>query len=71
MAVFNNELYVVGYFTEAGGIPADNIAKWDGTEWCGLGSTFYNGVNYSAEKMLPLITRISKILYVSGNKTPC
>ena len=30
-------LYVGGFFTEAGSVPALNIARWDGTEWSGLG----------------------------------
>ncbi|MEQ8703160.1 MAG: HYR domain-containing protein [Phaeodactylibacter sp.] len=34
----NGDLYVGGAFTEAGGISADRIAKWDGTNWSALGS---------------------------------
>jgi hypothetical protein len=34
-------LYAGGTFTQAGGIPARNIARWDGTSWSALGS----GVN--------------------------
>ena len=30
-------LYVGGFFTHAGGIPANNIARWDGTTWENLG----------------------------------
>ena len=37
MAVYKGDLYVGGYFTEAGGIAANNIAKWDGTEWSKVG----------------------------------
>ncbi len=40
MKVYNNELYIVGEFDFAGGLPAKNIAKWDGFRWCSLGSTF-------------------------------
>jgi len=36
--VLNNELYVVGDFTEAGGIPAQRAAKWNGLNWAALGS---------------------------------
>jgi hypothetical protein len=32
-ASYNGELYVGGYFTTAGGIPANNIAKWNGNSW--------------------------------------
>ena len=31
-------LYVAGYFTSAGGVPANGIAKWDGNTWSALGS---------------------------------
>ena len=33
----NNNLYVGGDFTDAGGIPANNIAKWNGSTWSALG----------------------------------
>jgi hypothetical protein len=31
-------LYAGGLFTTAGGVPANHIAKWDGTEWSAVGS---------------------------------
>ena len=40
LAVLGNDLYVGGYFTGAGGIEANGIAKWDGTKW----STFGGGI---------------------------
>ncbi|MBA3704946.1 MAG: T9SS type A sorting domain-containing protein, partial [Bacteroidetes bacterium] len=45
MVVFNNKLYAVGAFNIAGGVAANNIAYWDGTNWCGLGSTFNGNIN--------------------------
>jgi hypothetical protein len=42
---YHGDLYVVGGFTYAGGVPAQNIAKWDGTDWCGLGSAIGNKIN--------------------------
>ncbi len=33
-------VYVSGYFTMADGLPADGLARWDGTSWSGLGSSF-------------------------------
>ena len=36
-------LYVAGSFTHAGGVPANNVAKWDGTQWSALGSGFRGG----------------------------
>lgn len=38
LAVIGTDLYAGGWFTNAGGIPAENIAKWDGTNWSALGS---------------------------------
>ena len=37
----SGNLYAGGSFTTAGGVPANRIAKWDGTSWSSLGS----GVN--------------------------
>src|SRR5690606_1734793 len=36
--VYNNEMYIGGYFNSVAGIPASNFAKFDGNEWC----TFLN-----------------------------
>lgn len=36
--VYDNHLYAVGAFYYAGGISAKFIAKWDGTDWCGIGN---------------------------------
>lgn len=44
MTVFNNELWVVGNFQFAGGVYAKNIAKWNGVNWCSLGSYFDNNI---------------------------
>jgi len=41
LAISGSSLYAGGYFTSAGGIPANHIARWDGTNWSALGS----GVN--------------------------
>src|SRR4029453_8196205 len=42
LAVFDDgggaALYAGGSFTTAGGIPAANIARWNGTTWSALGS---------------------------------
>src|ERR1044071_9806949 len=36
-------LYIGGGFTEAGGIPASYIAKWNGSSWSALGSGMGGG----------------------------
>jgi HYR domain-containing protein len=37
-------LYAGGGFPSAGGVPASNIARWDGTSWSALGSGLNGGV---------------------------
>jgi len=41
IAISGTDVYAGGDFTSAGGVPANNIAKWDGSGWSPLGS----GVN--------------------------
>jgi hypothetical protein len=38
MAVIGTNLFVAGYFTNAGGLAASHIAEWDGANWHTLGS---------------------------------
>jgi hypothetical protein len=38
LLVYNDELYVGGRFTDAGSVEANNIAKWNGTEWSAVGT---------------------------------
>jgi hypothetical protein len=42
ITVSGSDVYVGGLFSIAGNIQANNIAKWDGTAWSGLG----NGTSY-------------------------
>ena len=35
----NGELVAAGYFSLAGGIPVNNIARWNGTTWSSMGGT--------------------------------
>ncbi|MEI6853894.1 MAG: hypothetical protein WCL06_13695, partial [Bacteroidota bacterium] len=44
LIIFHDNLYACGVFSFAGGIPAKYIAKWDGNEWCSLGSYFDNRI---------------------------
>jgi hypothetical protein len=50
LEVFQGDLYAAGEIDQAGGVPADHIARWDGVEWSALGSgivddTFGSEVN--------------------------
>lgn len=44
IAVAGSNVYVGGRFTLAGGQPANNVARWNGTDWLPLGSGASNGV---------------------------
>jgi hypothetical protein len=41
----NGDLVAGGYFTAAGGVSAENIARWNGTSWSALGSGTNSVVN--------------------------
>lgn len=40
MEEHNGYLYVAGCFTTAGGLPSVGMARWDGSNWCSMGSHF-------------------------------
>ncbi len=52
-------LYVAGEFSHAGGIPARNIARWDGEQWSALGS----GLDDKAEEALAVL---NGVVYAGG-----
>ena len=45
LAVSGTDVYVGGSFSQAGGIAANRVAKWNGTSWSSLGTGLANGVN--------------------------
>ncbi|MBI5863298.1 MAG: hypothetical protein HZB38_02050, partial [Planctomycetes bacterium] len=49
LAVFGNELIVAGDFTEAGGVRASDIARWNGSRWADLGNTTSVMINAMVE----------------------
>ncbi|MFG0293884.1 MAG: GC-type dockerin domain-anchored protein [Phycisphaerales bacterium JB050] len=66
-------LYVGGSFETAGGITANSIAKWDGSDWSALSSGGQTGVsNSSIPQFAPVFTMevhndgIGDVLYVGG-----
>jgi hypothetical protein len=44
IAVSGNNVFVGGQFTQAGPVSANNIARWDGTNWSALGSGIGGGL---------------------------
>lgn len=65
LAVFNDgsgdALYVVGSFTDAGGVPATGIAKWNGSAWSAVG-----GGAAAIENIVVFNDGAGDALYVSG-----
>ena len=64
LAEYNGELYAGGHFDTAGGIPAKNIARWNGTNWSALGS----GVNGQNGRVNAMAVYNGE-LYVAGQLT--
>ena len=58
-------LYAGGEFTTAGGTPASNVAKWDGSTWSALGS----GMNSYVQALTPYDAGGGAALYVGGDFT--
>ena len=56
-------LYAGGRFTNAGGVAATNIARWNGSEWSALGTGLSGGNNVSA------LAVSGGILYAGGSFT--
>ena len=63
MAVIGTNLYVGGYFTNAGGITASHIARWDGANWWALSSGVVGNGN------VVTLAVIGTNLYAGGNFT--
>ncbi|SFQ50304.1 T9SS type A sorting domain-containing protein [Hymenobacter arizonensis] len=62
----NGDVYAGGYFTQAGGAAANNIARWNGTAWSSLGSGAANGVNSYVNA---LAIAVNGDVYAGGNFT--
>ena len=45
LVIYGGDLYVSGEFTRAGGVSANRIARWNGSDWASLGTGTGNGVN--------------------------
>lgn len=63
LAVRNGTLYAGGWFSQAGGTAANNIARWSGGSWSAFGSGASNGTDAD---VLALAIRIDT-LFVGGS----
>jgi hypothetical protein len=73
LAVFDDgsgpALYAGGTFTQAGGIPANGIAKWDGSSWSPLGDGVTNSNIYSVIALQVFDDGTGPALYAGGQFT--
>jgi len=72
LAVSGSDLYVGGNFTQAGGIAANHVAKWNGTSWSSLGMGAANGVAGGIGENAPYVSNLAisgSDLYVGGRFT--
>ena len=60
--VEGNELYVGGVFSQAGNLPANSIARWNGGNWSALG----NGADNGVDGVVYELTRFNGELIVAG-----
>jgi hypothetical protein len=69
LAVFDDgsgaALYAAGWFTTAGGSPASNIAKWNGTTWSALGA----GIDGTVRALQVFDDGSGSTLYAGGHFT--
>jgi len=61
-----NSLYVGGRFSTAGGVPCNNVAFYDGTNWSPVGTALNNGVNNIVFDVEYTYLNFSANLYVAG-----
>ncbi|MGA3141565.1 MAG: hypothetical protein ABSF10_00775 [Verrucomicrobiota bacterium] len=66
LAYANGQLYAGGTFTNAGGITANRIAKWNGTSWSALGTGL---IGTSSAATVNGIAVSGNNVYVTGNFT--
>jgi len=70
MAVYNDgtgpALYVGGTFATAGGVSANNIARWDGNGWSALSGPSGNGLDAEPDAMAVYDDGTGEALYVCG-----
>lgn len=60
------DLYATGWFDSAGGVPANNIARWDGTSWSALEGQGGNGLSFRGFALSVFDSGTGPDLYVGG-----
>jgi hypothetical protein len=60
-------LYAGGYFTRAGGVPVNNVARWDGSTWSSLGDGIWSGHSWDTVNALAADNRGN--VFAGGNFT--
>src|SRR6185369_2683883 len=60
-----DDLYIGGQFASAGGVPALNVALWDGSSWSALGS----GLKTTTAPAVNALAFLGTDLYATGNFT--
>ncbi|MEO6305852.1 MAG: T9SS type A sorting domain-containing protein [Bacteroidia bacterium] len=63
LIIYNNKLIAAGNFTAISGVPANNIAQWDGTNWSPLGSGLSHAPAFTDVRAL---TVYNNELYAGG-----
>ncbi len=63
MAVYQDSLFVAGRFTTAGGVGAQSIARWDGTQWYSVGG----GLGFGDPMPVLALTVYRGTLYAGGD----
>lgn len=62
----NGDLYVGGVFAQAGTVPANGVAKWNGTGWSSLGTGANNGLT-AINSSSPSARPVAQALALAGN----
>ncbi|MBI3423071.1 MAG: VCBS repeat-containing protein [Acidobacteria bacterium] len=66
VTVQGNNVYVGGQFAVAGGVTANNIVKWDGTQWSALGNGLAGG---AGSEVRSIAVSANGDVYAGGNFT--
>ena len=73
LSVFNDgtgeRLYAAGQFSLAGGMPANNIASWNGSEWSPLPAQTTDGTNREIHTLNVFEDDSSSLLFAAGDFT--